>query len=259
MKILISENQLKSIIKEESGISREVRYWSDIIINLIKKTKKNKLILSGRAFPDVYSKFPIDYFHIENPDFYGAFYDENKSGYDEEGKYHVYIQLPFNDVNFSYLNHELRHAFEDYKIKSKGLGGLAKKKEGTLFFSGDFTDFVTGKIKGNLSPFREIITNLYFTSKIEQSAYSENVYDNSEAILDRIKLILTNSENVEKNYNENILDKRWEELKEKVNIPIIQKFSDYKSFLDWSTNYIKNRADKVYKKLMKVKYNRDKK
>jgi hypothetical protein len=254
--IYVPDNNLnEELLTELGNISDEVRIWTTELEPVIFNSRLKKMTISGRQFPEAYELFPIDVFIIEKTMVTGAFYDEQKSGFKEDGKYVVHMNLPKIKLRYA-LNHELRHAFEDYMRKVKNKPGLSQSKEGSQYFSGDFTNLMMGKIEGEFGIFRGYMKALYLTSKIEESAYSESVYDRQDWILkelEYVKKITVESKSVDPE----ILESNWNELKEKVNIPIIQKFNTYVDFMKWADKQIEIRYNKVMKKLLKIKYMRD--
>jgi hypothetical protein len=217
-------------------------------------TKSNNIIVYGKNYLDAYQQFPVDIFYIKilRDVVRTGRYDEEKSGYNENGEYCIYIEISEVGI-YSILNHELRHAFEDYNRISKNKTRLSKSKEANQYYNSDFEQLILGNIKGIFDPFNEILYSLYLTSKMEESGFSETVYDKPNSVIDEIKKIL------KKNYlydlnDVNIANRRWNDLKSKVNIPILNKFNNYQNFVEWADNVIQKRAIKVYKKLQKVKY-----
>jgi hypothetical protein len=253
------EDIYAQVITEVQGISPQARAWAYVIKNVVTSIKSDKIIIDGHKYPEIYQHFPVDIFNIQKSAGYAG-YDENISGYDEDGKYVVYLHIPqesksvTKDDIASALNHELRHAFEDYQRISKNKTRFSDSKESKLFYSGDFENFITGRIPGNFEPFKSIIRALYLTSKIEESAYSETIYDNpNHDILLELKGFL------KRNYlsglkNDKVVQKQWDKLKEQVKIPILDKFDDYMHFVKWADELIQKRATKFYRKLLKVKY-----
>lgn len=74
------------------------------------------------------------------------------------------------------LNHELRHAYEDFNRQLRNKTKISDTKEVKLLFSKDGYDLLLGKL-GDFGIFNTIFRALYLTSKVEQSAYGENVYN----------------------------------------------------------------------------------
>ena len=249
MKILITERQL-NVLNELRGMSPVSRSWGPVISGVMKKDKTRPLVIFGNEYPEQYEKFPVDCFFIENSKI--PEYDENKSGM-KDGKYYVFFNLP--DSPGSSLNHELRHAYEDYMKISKGKQGASQSKEGILFFSGDFINFMTGKFPGYV-PFLHAIQGLYYTSKLEQAAYSDSVFDGTIGVIEHIdNFVKGGYSNFRKSkFNKNQLNKMWIDLKKNVHIPIFDKFNDQESFFNWSDDYIRKRCEKVVKKLRNVAY-----
>lgn len=250
-------------LNEVLHISYDARVWTDIIYKIVKNTKEKEIVIYGEEYPKAYEKFPVDYFVLTiNNDFgAGGAYNEEDSGL-QNGKYCVYLMLS-PDLEPYVLNHELRHAYEDFKRISRGHPGMSKSKEGINLFSGDFADLLTGKIKGDFNPFPEVIRALYYTSKLEESGYSETANDLG------VKIIWTLEDIVKKDYKDVYKisgwrsgkfnpENNWREFKEKVKIPILDKFNNYQDFLNWADKHIKYRGNKCLKKFRKIVYFRTK-
>ena len=250
------EKLFEELLKEVQGVSSEVRLWSPILAHLVRKAKQNVFTVNGRDFNVAYDKFPVDQFHITLTSAMTA-YDENKSGYDDNGDYVVYFYISTmadTQTVKSNLDHELRHAFEDYKRRSSGSHGLSQTREGIDFFSGDFEKLMMSNDTKQYFPFNYILIGLYVTSKLEESAYSETVRNNQLQIFDTLKQQLNARYPDMLQLYPKLVEQNWVKLKENINIPIFNKFSDAKSFIMWADNYIRNRGEKVLKKLMKIKY-----
>jgi len=260
MKLL---NTYKQILLEASGISTQARAWSKIITDLTKNTNEKKLVIDGKNYPDVYESFPVDIFYVSDGT-HGE-YDELKSGYDKDGKYVVYLKIPLNkgilgfnssnsDVE-STLNHELRHAFEDYNRISKGFTPISKTKEIQQFYNKDFEKVIKGELKHKYEPFKSILYSLYLTSKVEESGFSETVVDTNIPIIQMLKDILNHQYFDSKELSDDdLMTKKWNSLKKEVSIPILDKFDNYLMFVSNADKIIQRRALKMYKKLQKAKY-----
>jgi hypothetical protein len=253
MKLTSTYNQ---IILEISHISHAARAWADFIYKEVKTIKDPELVIFGEEQPELYKNFPVDYFiiTIDRNFTMGGYYDEGQSGL-KNGKYCVYITVT-PELSVSVLNHELRHAYEDYKRISKGKTALSKTKEVHNLFSGDFTDLLMGKIKGKFKYFIEVIWALYYTSKVEESAYGETVHDGSNKVIFGLEDILKKDYKVywKKIYSDITIENSWDNLKTKVKIPILDKFNDYQSFLNWADKIIHRRGEIALKKFRKIKY-----
>lgn len=264
------EEVLKNLPKEEitelHGISFDARIWNPVIKSRLKLAKSyiknNKavpdLTIIGREYPTEYSAFPIDEIKLTIDPKYGngAGYDERNSGYDERGKYVVYLAFgPLADD--SATNHELRHAYEDYMRNSKGRKSLGQSKEGILLFGGDFEKLMMTQTYA-YAPFHSIFAGLYYTSKIERSAFADTVYDSGTQMITEIEMIMRENrfERLAKS-DPATLKRNWDRLKSDYKIPILEKFGDdYMGFIKWATTTIKNKGEKTLKKLRKVNFHR---
>jgi len=87
------EHIYAQIITELQGISSQARAWSYVLGNIIKNLKPtNHITIDGTKYPEVYQHFPVDIFYITQSHGYAA-YDEKNSGYDDNGKYVVYLHI----------------------------------------------------------------------------------------------------------------------------------------------------------------------
>lgn len=248
-------------LNELQGVSSDARIWNGIIRNHIKLGKNSPTItIDGHSYPKEYKVFPVDQFNISvKPEFNdGAAYDENKSGYDENKKYHVYLVMgPY--ANDSSINHELRHSYEDFMRMSKGNPGLSKSKEGILLFSGDFERFMTSpSSREYLTPISTLLEGLYYTSKIERSAFSDSVYDapSTTRIIEKITILMKycNASDILNKIPPETLEKKWKQYKESFHIPISDKFNNYEDFIRWGCDEIQYKGNKTLKKLRNVQY-----
>lgn len=259
----------QSELKELFGVSFDARIWEPIIrsrLNLAKTYIKNKkpipdLTIQGREYPQQYKTFPIDEIRMSVDPKYGngAGYDEVKSGRDINGKYVTYFIFgPL--ANNSTINHELRHAFEDFKAASNRGALMRQNKEATKLFSGDFDKFMTaGDPDYIYPPFGNIFMGLYLTSKIERSAFAETVYDNDPMPIIKIiqEVIANNDISTLLKYSPKRLEANWQKFKTDYKIPVTEKFRNYEDFLKWAADEIKYKGEKTLKKLLKVKFYRE--
>ena len=257
----------KEILNELHNVSFDSRVWTSIMLKQTRSAaemvdKKEKYInIRCSDYPNEFRVFPMDWINITiRPGYPTASYDEQKSGYDNNGEYQSYFVFGPGHVQESAIHHELRHAYEDFMRMSKGEPGLTKSKEGRELFSGDFENFMlSGKTYG---PFNKIMTGLYYTSKIERSGYSETVYDggyDSGDVTQHIKWAFTNSSlsNIQREYKPKDLEIWWNELKKIYRIPIFDKFKDYLSFIKWAEDEIRYKGERSLKRLRNVGYRRD--
>lgn len=257
---LVEENldENKKTITEVAGISFESREWAKIINDEILKNpnEKERLIIDGYDYPEAFNSFPIDYVVI---DFYDKLtgYGQEHSGYDKDGNYVVllYIQPKIISGGGGYnlrtvLNHEMKHAWDDYNRLSKGQPSIDKNKENRELYNKDFILMLSDK---NVSgPIKELLKYYYYLSELEKTAYLENVYDgnlNYEKIIRGIS-----SKDFEPFKDRFDLDINWHLMNTAYDIPFLKKFKSPIEFIDYSSEELRSKAIDMIKKINKMKY-----
>ena len=248
----------KESITESAGISFESRVWTDIIYDEImsKPEEKTRIIIDGYNYPEAFDKFPIDYVVI---DYYDRItgYGQDYSGYDNDGNYivHLYIQPKLVRGQGGYslkstLNHEMRHAWEDYNRRSKGLPSIDDTKEAKELYNKDFIHLMSDdKVVG---PIKDVLKYFYYLSKLETGPYMEIVYDQNPTYESLVREIATKDfENFKERFD---LELNWHLINTNYNIPFTKKFKSATDFIDYSAKELRKRANKVIKKINKVKY-----
>ena len=253
---VLGEN--KKSIKEVAGISFESRKWGEIIYNEImdNPNEKKRLIIDGYDHPEAFDGFPIDYVII---DFYDRLtgYGQEHSGYDKDGNYVVllYIQPKLVQGQGGYdlrsvLNHEMKHAWDDYNRLSKGLPSIDNNKESKELYNKDFILMLSDQnVRG---PIKELLKYYYYLSKLETTAYLENVYDENPVYEKVVRGIA--GEDFESFKDRFDLDINWHLMNTAYNIPLLKKFKSPKEFIDYSSSELRSRAIKTIKKINKMKY-----
>lgn len=248
----------KKTITEAAGISFESRKWGEIIYNEImdNPNEKKRLIIDGYDHPEAFDGFPIDYVVI---DFYDRLtgYGQEHSGYDKDGNYVVllYIQPKLVQGQGGYdlrsvLNHEMKHAWEDYNRLSKGLPSVEQTKESQELYNRDFILMLSDQnIRG---PIKEILKYYYYLSDLEKSAYLENVYDQNKVYERVLRDIAGKDFNEFKDRFD--LDINWHLMNTAYDIPFLKKFKSPIDFIDYSAEELRSKALKMIKKVNKMKY-----
>jgi hypothetical protein len=248
----------KKHINEVSGISFESRKWADVIYDEIMSNpeEQTRLIIDGYDHPEAFEGFPIDYVVI---DYYDRLtgYGQEHSGYDKEGNYVVllYIQPQLVKGQGGYslksaLNHEMKHAWEDYNRLSKGLPSIEQTKESQELYNRDFILMLSDQnIRG---PIKEVLKYYYYLSNLEKSAYLENVYDQNQQYERLIREIA--GMDFEKFKDRFDLDVNWHLMNTAYDIPFLKKFKSPIDFIDYSAKELRSRALKMIKKINKMKY-----
>ncbi len=252
---MISESKT---ITEAAGISFEARKWGEIIYNEITNNpnEKKRLIIDGYDHPEAFDGFPIDYVVV---DFYDRLtgYGQEHSGYDKDGNYVVllYVQPRLVQGQGGYdlrsvLNHEMKHAWEDYNRLSKGLPSIEQTKESQELYNRDFILMLSDQnIRG---PIKEILKYYYYLSDLEKSAYLENVYDQNKVYERVLRDIAGKDFNEFKDRFD--LDINWHLMNTAYDIPFLKKFKSPIDFIDYSAEELRSKALKMIKKVNKMRY-----
>jgi hypothetical protein len=250
--------EYKKTITEAAGISFEARKWGEIIYNEIMNSpdEKKRLIIDGYDHPEAFNGFPIDYVVI---DFYDKLtgYGQEHSGYDKDGNYVVllYVQPKLLQGQGGYnlksvLNHEMKHAWEDYNRLSKGLPSIEHTKESQELYNRDFILMLSDQnITG---PIKEILKYYYYLSDLEKSAYLENVYDQNKVYERVLRDIAGKDFNEFKDRFD--LDINWHLMNTAYDIPFLKKFKSPIDFIDYSAEELRSKALKMIKKVNKMRY-----
>ena len=222
-----------------------------------QQPKIDKIEIEGKDFPEAYEGFNVDKWIITPSN--RIEYDHWKSGYDDNGQYTVYLNMPINTVGGSALVHEIKHAYDDWNRMKKGAPPIRAGWEIQNIYTPDFEKLVlgSGKISPMLSP---IIKYYYLGSKLESPAYLENEYDNTS-------LMGSYRETAKKLMNfkaSNLLDKNgnpakglqesWSELIRNYNIPFFRKFKNVVDFLNYTEKYFNKRGREIVKRIDKMRY-----
>ena len=248
----------KKTINEAAGISFEARKWGEIVYNEIigNPNEKKRLIIDGYDHPEAFDGFPIDYVVI---DFYDRLtgYGQEHSGYDKDGNYVVllYIQPRLVQGQGGYdlrsvLNHEMKHAWEDYNRLSKGLPSIEQTKESQDLYNRDFILMLSDQ--NIMGPIKEILKYYYYLSDLEKSAYLENVYDQNKVYERVLRDIAGKDFNEFKDRFD--LDINWHLMNTAYDIPFLKKFKSPIDFIDYSAEELRSKALKMIKKVNKMKY-----
>jgi hypothetical protein len=251
---------MKKIITESAGVSFEVREWANIIYHLLDglDDSEPRLLVDGQEWPEQFEKFSVDWFVIDFNDWTNGYLD-GTSGYDADGNYVVHIMVLSQFRHHPYmktiLNHEIKHAYQDWQRRRKGYEGIFAVKEVKDVYTEDFIKVVKDRIKvGNF--FKEILKKYYLLTDLELNAFMENVYDND--YINNYKRMVRdvtqfNADGATRYENPKNLEKDWQTLLS-VNIPFLKKYKTYQEFLKASTDYFKKRGEEIIKKINKLEY-----
>lgn len=253
---------IKKILRESSGISDIVRKWSKAVYGEIMGNidEDVRVIIDGYDYPELFEGFGVDYFIIDyHPSITG--YDHNKSGFDKDGNYIVllYIQKStvYGGTNYnliSVLNHELKHAYQDYMRISKGQPGVGGSGESLQLYTDDFISLLGNNTINN--PIKNVLKDYYYTSKLESDAFIENVYDGNTEYEKIIRNIL--KKDYQNLINHSNIQRDWDYIVNNYNIPMLRKYETPQEFITKSGNILKSKSEKILKRINKMRYTHNK-
>lgn len=260
MNQIIQKTIKNLLIREAAGVSFDARVWTPILIDALNNLPKGekRVIIDCQDYPEQHKKFSADYVVLDLNDWTNGYLDET-SGYDKDGNYVIHIMVLEQFVGHPYmktiLNHEGKHAYQDWQRRSKGYEGIFATKEVKELYTGDFIKVVKDKI--DVGPFfKDILTKYYLLTDLELNAFMENVYDRDR--INNYKMMVSQLKNYDASrsiYHENPgkLEKNWQTLKS-LDIPFVKKYKSYTDFLNKSTEYFRKRSQEILKKINKLEY-----
>lgn len=270
-----SYNEVKAVIGDDNRDSDIEDYYNDYYdymnednrwsnysgyggYSYTPQPKIDKIEINGKDFPDAYKDFKVDKWVITNS---GRIeYDHWKSGYDNEGNYVVYLNMPMSAIGGSALVHEIKHAYDDWNRMSKGAPPIRAGWEIKNIYTPDFEKLVLGggyKLSPMLNP---IIRYYYLGSKLESPAYLENEYDNSGLGGDyrgtAKKMMNFKASNFLNKKGEPAkgLQESWTKLITEYDIPFFRKFKNVVDFLNYTEKHFNKRGRNIMKRIDKMRY-----
>lgn len=213
-----------------------------------------QVIIYGENYPELYKNFPVDIWVLDNSNV--VEYDHYESGY-EKGEYVVYLSMPLKYISLTHLNHEVKHAFDDWNRISSGGKAIKDTWEIKNIYTKDFEKLILGDSK-KFHNLGKIIDYLYKASKLETPAYLETELDTpSFNYLDigRNLKKFNLGHLIDKNgqpFSPN-LQKEFDKLK-KYDVPLFKKFEKVGDFLNWSKKYLNKRGDDIFRRSAKMRY-----
>lgn len=250
----------KEILNESAGVSFIVREWADKVFDLLNDlpTNEPRLIVDSYDYPELFKKFSFDYLIVDYNDWTNGYLDKT-SGYDNDGNYVVHIMVLNKFKNHPYmktiLNHELKHAYEDWQRISKGYKGISDTKESIELYTDDFIKIVKDRIDVGQF-FKDIFKKYYLLTDLEFHAFMENVYDRDKINDYKNMVKQINNFDIHKlSYYQDPdeLETYWNVL-QTLNLPFIKKHKSYIDFLNYSNDYFKRKSEKILKKINKLEY-----
>lgn len=217
----------------------------------------DKIEIEGKDFPEAYENFKVDRWVIKSSN--RIEYDHRESGYNENGDYIVYLNMPLYYVKGSALVHEIKHAFDDWNRMSRGAKPIRDGWEVKNIYTPDFEKLVLGDSHKFGNGLSFILKNYYMGSKLETPAYLENEYDNprlksyrevAKKMMDfKASDYLGRDDNFIKR-----LQKNWSDLIDEYDIPFFRKFKNVGDFLKYTEKHFHKRGKTILKKIDKMLY-----
>lgn len=213
-----------------------------------------EIVVLGKKYPELYKKFSVDKWVFKDS---GRIeYDHWHSGYDNEGNYVVYFNVPIQGLSMNAFIHEIKHAYDDWNRMSHGGKPIRDTWEIKNIYTPDFEKLVLG---GNskypqLGP---LIRYFYLGSKLETPAYLENEYDTTAINYEEVARKMKNFD--PKNYFDKEgrpargLEQEFLEMK-KLDIPVFKKYENVTDFLNWVKKYFNKRGEDIFRRIAKMKY-----
>jgi len=213
-----------------------------------------EIIVMGEKYPEEYKEFSVDKWVMKSSN--RIEYDHWHSGYDEEGKYVVYLNIPIASMSKGAFIHEIKHAYDDWNRMSHGGKPIRDSWEIKNIYTPDFEKLVLGG-SSRYPQLGSLIRNFYLGSSLETPAYLENEYDGAGVGYQEIGRKLKNFK-IDSYFNKQGepakgLEEEFEEMK-KLDIPLFKKFNNVTDFLNWVKKYFNKRGEDIFKRVIKMKY-----
>jgi hypothetical protein len=220
------------------------------------------IVVKGEDYPDAYKDFKVDKWVIgQQTNDMRIEYEHRMSGYNDEGEYVVYLNMPFSSVQGSVLVHEIKHAYDDWNRVSRGHKAIKDGWEIKNIYTPDFEKLVLGGL--TKYPLLIGIVKLYYLgSKLEAPAYLENTYDGSQIVdyKDVAKKLMNFSvDNYTNKKGEPAkgLQDQWTDIIIDHNIPLFRKYPNVMDFLKYTEKYFNKRGNDIFKRIHKMMYVHD--
>ncbi len=217
----------------------------------------DQIEIEGKDFPEAYKDFSVDKWIIRSSN--RIEYDHRESGYDKDGNYLVYLNMPLYSVGGLALNHEVKHAFDDWNRISKGAQPIRSSWEIKNIYTPDFEKLILGDSHKFGNVLSRIIKKYYMGSKLEVPAYLESEFDNptmtnyKAVAKDMINFKVSDYLNNDGNLM-GPLQKNWSDLIGNYDIPFFKKFPDVLEFLKYTQKHFNKRGEYILKKINKMLY-----
>jgi hypothetical protein len=214
----------------------------------------DEIVVYGEDYPEEYKEFSVDLWVLTNSN--RIEYDHYDSGYDEDGNYIVYLNIPLMGMSMSTFIHEIKHAYDDWNRMRTGGKPIRDSWEIKNIYTKDFEKLILGASR-NFPQLGPLIRNYYMGSKLETPAYLENEYDDAmvnyqdtgrKLMNFKASTFMTKEGEPAKG-----LEAEFKEL-QKYDIPLFKKFNNVLDFLKYTEKYFNQRGKDIFRRVNKMRY-----
>lgn len=213
-----------------------------------------EVVVYGEDYPKEYEEFSVDVWVLTNSN--RIEYDHYESGYDEDGYYIVYLNIPLAAMSMSTFIHEIKHAYDDWNRMRTGGKPIRDSWEIKNIYTKDFEKLILGA-SVNFPQLGPIIRNYYMGSKLETPAYLENEYDNAMVNYQDIGRKLMNFKAstfmTKEGEPARGLGDEFKKL-QSYDIPLFKKFDNVLDFLRYTEKYFNQRGEDIFRRVNKMRY-----
>lgn len=228
-------------------------YYSSYEPSYSSYTPIQEIVVEGKKYPEEYKKFSVDKWVFKNSS--RIEYDHWHSGYDNEGNYIVYFNVPIMSLTEGAFIHEIKHAYDDWNRMSHGGKPIRDTWEIKNIYTPDFEKLVLGG-SSKYPQLGPLIRYFYLGSKLETPAYLENEYDgagiNYLSTARYMRDFDTKRFFNKKGEPAQGLEQEFQEMK-KLDIPIFKKYKNVTDFLNYVKKYFNTRGEDMFRRIVKMK------
>ena len=215
-----------------------------------------QLVINGKDFPEAYKKFSVDRWIFNQA---GRIeYDHYKSGYNEDGEYEVYFNVPIRGLSMGMFVHETKHAYDDWNRMRHGGKAIRDSWEIKNIYTKDFEKLILGG-SAKYPRLGHVIRMYYMGSKLETPAYLENEYDSPTAqqymnVGKKLMNFNINQFLNKKGQPANGLEEEFADIALNYDIPFLKKFRSVIDFLNYTQKYFNKRGKDIVRRISKTLY-----
>lgn len=239
--------------KKSYGSEEEFDYGFDYGFGRPYVPPIQEIVVDGKKYPEQYKNFSVDKWVMKNSN--RIEYDHWHSGYNENGEYVVYLNIPIMSMTSSAFIHEIKHAYDDWNRMKSGGKAIRSSWEIKNIYTPDFEKLVLGG-STNYPQLGPLIRYFYLGSKLETPAYLENEYDAAmvdyEGIGRKLKNFKIDQYFTKDGKPAKGLEEEFRAI-QKLDIPVFKKYKNVTEFLNWAKKYFNKRGEDIFRRVVKMK------